>query len=452
MGIYGVATVVREAYPDHTAFDPSDQHFDPKSDPANPTWMMVDVGYVGTFKEPITLATLKQTPKLEKMLVIQRGSRLSVQPVTPEEWDIVMHVVELVPEAEWQALLGQPQTTFAEGGPATMSPAAKPIEGHVMQLPPQLVHAIALETAQHNLRSLTQAATELSEHYRSQRSASGMFMATAAHRLARRRTHAGNVRGCRTVFTELRRLMPDRRIMSLLDLGTGPGTAGWAALEVFDEVQEITLVEQDAGWIRTGKSLACTGENVRLAQADWVHANVRAVTSFQAHDLVVSSYVLGEMAPQVAREIVQAAWAAARTAIVIIEPGTMRGFELMRLLRGDLIALGGHVIAPCPHQDDCPMRLNDWCHFAQRFARASLHRRIKGGTLGYEDEKFSYIVVAKHLGQPVNTRVVRHPLRHAGHTRLRLCTGDGLQTITVMRSDNEHWQRARKIEWGEQWS
>ena len=92
MGIYGVAQVVREAYPDHTAFDPSDKHFDPKSDPANPTWVMVDVGYVGTFKEPITLTTLKQTSKLEKMLVIQRGSRLSVQPVTPEEWDIVMRL------------------------------------------------------------------------------------------------------------------------------------------------------------------------------------------------------------------------------------------------------------------------------------------------------------------------------------------------------------------------
>src|SRR5262249_23626010 len=96
MGICGVAKVVREAYPDHTAFDPSDKHYDPKSDPANPTWMMVDVGYVGTFKEPITLATLKQIPKLEKMLVIQRGSRLSVQPVTPEEWAIVMHLGELV--------------------------------------------------------------------------------------------------------------------------------------------------------------------------------------------------------------------------------------------------------------------------------------------------------------------------------------------------------------------
>ena len=90
MGIYGVAKVVREAYPDHTAFDPSDPHYDPKSDPANPTWLMVDVGYVGTFKAPVTLATLKATPALEKMLVIQRGSRLSVQPVTREEWDTIM--------------------------------------------------------------------------------------------------------------------------------------------------------------------------------------------------------------------------------------------------------------------------------------------------------------------------------------------------------------------------
>jgi predicted RNA-binding protein with PUA-like domain len=96
MGIYGVARVVREAYTDHTAFDPSDKHYDPKSVATDPTWMMVDIGYVGTLQEPITLAALKKTPGLEKMLVIQRGSRLSVQPVTPEEWDIVMRLGKLV--------------------------------------------------------------------------------------------------------------------------------------------------------------------------------------------------------------------------------------------------------------------------------------------------------------------------------------------------------------------
>jgi len=97
MGIYGVAEVVREAYVDHTAFNPADLHYDPKSNPANPTWMMVDIGYVGTFKAPITLATLKQTPSLEKLVVVQRGSRLSVHPVSREEWDIIMRLGALVP-------------------------------------------------------------------------------------------------------------------------------------------------------------------------------------------------------------------------------------------------------------------------------------------------------------------------------------------------------------------
>jgi predicted RNA-binding protein with PUA-like domain len=97
MGVYGIAEIVREAYPDDSAFDPQDKHYDPKSDPANPTWMMVDVGYVGTLETPVTLDMLKQTPGLEKMMVIQRGSRLSVQPVTKKEWDIVFGMSKQTP-------------------------------------------------------------------------------------------------------------------------------------------------------------------------------------------------------------------------------------------------------------------------------------------------------------------------------------------------------------------
>ena len=96
MGIYGVAEVVREGYPDDSAFDPDDPHYDPKSDPANPIWMMVDICYVGTFKAPVTLDTLKQTPGLEQMKVIQRGSRLSVQPISRKEWDIVLSMGKLI--------------------------------------------------------------------------------------------------------------------------------------------------------------------------------------------------------------------------------------------------------------------------------------------------------------------------------------------------------------------
>ncbi|HNG93633.1 MAG TPA: EVE domain-containing protein [Acidobacteriota bacterium] len=97
-GIAGIAEVVREGYPDHTAFDPTDHHFDPKSKPENPTWFMVDLKLVRIFPEVIALEKLKQTPGLENMLVTRRGMRLSVQPVTKEEWQVIESLVPVAPE------------------------------------------------------------------------------------------------------------------------------------------------------------------------------------------------------------------------------------------------------------------------------------------------------------------------------------------------------------------
>jgi predicted RNA-binding protein with PUA-like domain len=88
-GVAGLAKVVREGYPDPTAFDPKDSHYDPKSDPANPTWYVVDVQFVKKAKSVVGLPELKQTKGLEKMVLLQKGSRLSVQPVTATEFAIV---------------------------------------------------------------------------------------------------------------------------------------------------------------------------------------------------------------------------------------------------------------------------------------------------------------------------------------------------------------------------
>lgn len=88
-GIVGIAEVVRGGYPDHTAFDPDDPHFDPKSKPELPAWYMVDVRAAERYVEIITLDELRRVTGLETMVLLQRGSRLSVQPVTGEEWDII---------------------------------------------------------------------------------------------------------------------------------------------------------------------------------------------------------------------------------------------------------------------------------------------------------------------------------------------------------------------------
>jgi len=96
-GVVGIAELVREAYPDHTAFEPGTKYFDPKSNPESPTWLMFDLKARRALKRFVSLEELKANPRLEDMLVVQRGQRLSIQPVTPAEWKEVLRMGETKP-------------------------------------------------------------------------------------------------------------------------------------------------------------------------------------------------------------------------------------------------------------------------------------------------------------------------------------------------------------------
>lgn len=91
-GIAGIIEVVKEAYPDFTAWDIHSDHFDPKSTPENPRWYMVDVKFVKKFPQLITLETIKQHPRLKSMQVTRPGNRLSITPVSKSEWDIIIEL------------------------------------------------------------------------------------------------------------------------------------------------------------------------------------------------------------------------------------------------------------------------------------------------------------------------------------------------------------------------
>ncbi len=90
--VVGLAEVVREAYPDHTQFDPKNIHYDPKATPAKPIWDMVDLRAIKPLRRPVTLDTLRKTKGLEKMPLLRWANRLSVMPVTPREWDIIVRL------------------------------------------------------------------------------------------------------------------------------------------------------------------------------------------------------------------------------------------------------------------------------------------------------------------------------------------------------------------------
>ena len=93
--LVGIAKVVREAYPDHTALDPDSPYYDPKSSPENTRWMMVDIQFVQEFPRPLSLKEIHSLPGLGKMLLLRKGMRLSIQPVTKEEYCIILNHIYL---------------------------------------------------------------------------------------------------------------------------------------------------------------------------------------------------------------------------------------------------------------------------------------------------------------------------------------------------------------------
>jgi predicted RNA-binding protein with PUA-like domain len=91
-GVVGVMEIVKESYPDFTAFDPESSYYDPKSTEDNPRWFMVDVKFKEKFKEMIALSELKEKKSLQDMVTLRKGNRLSITPVTKKEWDAIMNM------------------------------------------------------------------------------------------------------------------------------------------------------------------------------------------------------------------------------------------------------------------------------------------------------------------------------------------------------------------------
>jgi ribosomal protein RSM22 (predicted rRNA methylase) len=136
-------------------------------------------------------------------------------------------------------------------------------------------------------------------------------------------------------------------------------------------------------------------------------------------------------------------------ALVLIEPGTTRGFSLIREAREQLLACGAHLVAPCPHAGACQIAAPDWCHFAARVERSSLHRRLKSAQLSYEDEKFSYLVVSRSAVDLPSSRVIRRPQQQPGLIVLDACTPEGIQSLRISRKDPARFRAARRAAWGD---
>lgn len=319
-----------------------------------------------------------------------------------------------------------------------------------MDMPSELQSAIDDELASVSPRRLAVISSDLSERYRAGRgSQDGPLIqsrediaAYTAFRLPA--TYAA----VSSVMREIRERVAHMNPSSLLDVGAGPGTAMWAASEVWPGLGRVTLLERDAGMIELGKRLAKVSPLPVLSQASWQKADATCAWDADPHDIVTCTYVLGELPESEMLRLVERLWAVTLGILVLIEPGTMAGSARVRQARDRVLELGGKTIAPCPHDSICPLPDEDWCHFSQRVARSSLHRQVKGGELGYEDEKFSYVAMARAPSEPIGGRILRHPKIGKGHVKLELCTPDGLQKRVVTKKDKDLYREVRDLGWG----
>ncbi len=246
------------------------------------------------------------------------------------------------------------------------------------------------------------------------------------------------------VFDQLLLNLKKETIESVLDLGSGPATSLWCLPVLFPSVKKIVLLERDLELIHLGKRLFSRIQSPIDAEVLWHHGDFCRI-DFPVSDLVLFSYSLNEIDENYDEVVLKKAFESAKKWVVIIEPGSKEGYRRLMKARKFLIELGAKTIAPCPHDRPCPLTAEDWCHFSTRVQRSAIHRFLKQGTLGFEDEKYSYIVMAKQGAARAVERVLAPPVVYKEKVVLKLCVSEGLKYQEVPKRNKEAYKKAKKL-------
>jgi ribosomal protein RSM22 (predicted rRNA methylase) len=316
-----------------------------------------------------------------------------------------------------------------------------------MTIPHALQAGIEELTGTHGLRALERSARALSDAYRAGGASSIRAARTPSEVAAYLATRApATYAAVDEVCRQIQRARPNWAPSSLVDLGAGPGIAAWAAVQAWPGLSAVTLVEAEIEMVRAGKALAAHGPQA-LQQARWTVADAGSAAAHA--DLVLVSYVIGELEPAALATFADHAWSLADDTLAVVEPGTTAGYERVLAVRATASAGGGSTLAPCPHDAPCPLPDGDWCHFAARLARSRTHRLAKGAERGFEDEKFAYVVLCRSPHPSGDARVIRRPDLRPGHVVVDLCAAAGLERRTVSKRDGAEYRKARNVGWGD---
>lgn len=315
----------------------------------------------------------------------------------------------------------------------------------------ETVQAALMDLAEGASRTaLAARAARISDDYRQFRPSAGVIASredALAYALARM---PATLAAAQAVLEEAARRTSGFVPRTVLDAGAGPGTASWAAGAVWDGLASL-LFDHNRHLLGLAQALAEAGAAPGLTIAAQEGDLGRNALPPGRFDLVLASYALTEMGDETLDGLADALWARCAGLLVVVEPGRPRDYERLLRIRARLIGQGAQVVAPCPHALDCPLAAPDWCHFSVRLMRSRAHMQVKGAALPYEDEKFSYLVLARPgIGaRPVAARVLAPVRVNKFAAEAKLCTETGLVEGAAMKRDKTGFKVLSKAGWGD---
>ncbi len=349
-------------------------------------------------------------------------------------------------------------------------------EQRSLTLPKDLHQAIARTLAAAPKARWMRQAQELSERYRAPRDtqplASGGAEALGYVALMLPATYA-QLHGAMAA-TAAR--IPGWAPTTMLDLGSGPGTALWAAAARWPTLRSMIAWEREPAFITLGRDLARESASLAVRAARWERVNLLAdrrpttaggegvkgrkgegvrplspsppLPLSPTYDLVVLGHVLNELDGDERLRVVADAWRLTAGLLLIVEPGTPAGFAVVRAARDELIGAGAETIAPCTHNRPCPLA-NDWCHFPQRLIRPDFQRRARAAPSQWEDSKYTYAAMARFAPEhPIWARVIREGISNKAYAETKLSTREGIARYRGLKRHREVFRLVKGLEWG----
>lgn len=251
----------------------------------------------------------------------------------------------------------------------------------------------------------------------------------------------------RAALTYTVEMAPDFAPQSILDIGCGPGTAAWGGLDAWPSITKATLIDRNARLLDLARELGSS----RRTGLDFIQGEMaKSVATSPSADVVMASYALTEIPPANLTGILSALWDRTGKMLVIVEPGTVAGFQRILAYRDFLLAQDAHIIAPCSHEGPCPLAGHDrWCHFGVRLPRSRDHLLVKDANVPFEDEKFSYLVAGKDTGGARGRRILATPKVTKAAISLTLCAPERVEERSVARRDKNAYKIAKRLDWGD---